>query len=251
MASSTIFKQFNIAIADKSLIVITKDIREGKYKAEVEQVRLAVQVGNKDEADRLKKQLPAFTPSATFRGGRKMEHLISYSQFIILDFDKLTPEQLQSAFDKASAIPFTFSCFRSPSGNGIKILVEVNTGLQEHKHAWQQVADYYQKEIGLVTDPSGKDVPGCVSCLMTPKHIRTLITRSLKLRPFQMCLCWKKNGSLRRQKHRLVNTKNAFSVVLTLPTRNRNTTKATGTITFIYLPATAIAPASLKLMRWN
>lgn len=142
-------------VADKSLILITKEITEGKYKAEVEQVRSA---GNKEEADRLKKQLPAFTPSATFKGGRKLEHLVSYSQFIILDFDKLSPEQLQSAFYKASAIPYTFSCFRSPSGNGIKILVQVNTGLQAHKQAWQQVSDYYQKQIELPIDPSGKDV---------------------------------------------------------------------------------------------
>jgi VirE N-terminal domain. len=183
MASSTIFKQFNIPIADKSLILITKDIREGKYKAEVEQVRSAIQVGKKDEADRLKKQLPAFTPSATFQGGRKMEHLVSYSQFIILDFDKLTPEQLQSAFDKASAIPYTFSCFRSPSGNGIKILVEVNTGLQEHKHAWQQVADYYQKEIGLVTDPSGKDVTRLCFMSYDPEAYKNINNKVFEVAP--------------------------------------------------------------------
>ena len=158
MASSTIFKQFNISVEDKSLIVIIEEIIEGKYKTEVEQVRAAVQAGNKDEADKLKKQLLAFTPSATFRGGRKMEYFVSYSQFIILDIDKLTPEQLQSTFDKAILLPYTFGCFRSPSGNGIKILVQVNTGLQEHKQAYQQVADYYQQQIGLPIDPSGKDV---------------------------------------------------------------------------------------------
>lgn len=158
MASTTLFKQFNIPIENKSLIVTTKEIIDGKYKNEVELVRSAIQRGNKEEADRLKKQLLAFTPSATFSGGRKMDHFVSYSQFIILDIDKLTPEQLQPAFDKAISIPYTFSCFRSPSGNGIKILVQVNTGLPEHKRAYQQVADYYEEQLSLPIDPSGKDV---------------------------------------------------------------------------------------------
>lgn len=184
MASSTIFKQFNIPIEDKSLIVITKEIIEGKYKTEVEQVRAAVQAGNKEEADKLKKQLLAFTPSATFSGGRKMEHFVSYSQFIILDIDKLAPEQLQLAFDKASAIPYTFGCFRSPSGNGIKILVQVNTGLPEHKQAYQQVADYYQKEIGLTIDPSGKDVTRLCFVSYDPQAYKNINSKTFTVSVF-------------------------------------------------------------------
>jgi hypothetical protein len=184
MASCTIFKQFNIPTEDKSLIVITKDIAEGKYKTEVEQVREAIQQGRIEDAEKLKKQLPAFTPSATFSGGRKIEFLTVYSQFIILDFDKLTPEQLQSAFSKASAIPFTFSCFRSPSGNGIKILVQVNTPLEEHKNAWQQVATFYQKEIGISIDESGKDVTRLCFVSHDPETYRNINAEVFQVKEF-------------------------------------------------------------------
>lgn len=182
MASTTLFRQFNIPIENKSLIVTTKEIIEGKYKNEVELVRSAIQRGDKEEADKLKKQLLAFTPSATFSGGRKMDHFVSYSQFIVLDIDKLTPEQLQSAFDNAISIPYTFACFRSPSGNGIKILVQVNTGLPEHKHAYQQVSDYYQEQLGLPIDPSGKDVTRLCFVSYDPEAYKNIYSQTFTVK---------------------------------------------------------------------
>lgn len=158
MASATIFKGFNNPLENKSLIILTKEIKEGKYKQEVQQVTALASQGKKEEADKLKKQLLAFTPSAIFEGGRKLEYLKQYSQFIILDLDKLTPEQLQAAFDKAAAMSYTFCCFRSPSGNGLKILVEVTSIQEHHEQAYKQVADHYEQQIGLPIDRSGKDI---------------------------------------------------------------------------------------------
>lgn len=158
MASATIFKGFNNPLENKSLIILTKEIKEGKYKDEVQRVTALARQGKKEEADKLKKQLLAFTPSAIFEGGRKLEYLKQYSQYIILDLDKITSEQLQAAFDKAAAIPYTFCCFRSPSGNGFKILIEVTTAQEHHEQAYKQVADYYEQQIGLPIDRSGKDI---------------------------------------------------------------------------------------------
>jgi hypothetical protein len=158
MASATIFKGFTNPVENISLIILTKQIKDGKYKEEVQKVTAIASQGNKEEADKLKKQLLAFTPCGTFEGGRKLEYLTQYSQFIILDLDKLTPEQLQAAFDKAAAIPYTFCCFRSPSGNGLKILIEVSSTQEHHEQAYKQVADYYEQQTGLLIDRSGKDI---------------------------------------------------------------------------------------------
>jgi hypothetical protein len=158
MASATIFKGFNNPIENKSLIILTKEIHDGRYKDEVRKVTELATQGNKEEADKLKKMLPAFTPSGTFKGGRKLEYLDQYSQFIILDLDKLSHDDLQAAFQKAAAIPFTFCCFRSPSGNGFKILVEVTSTQEHHLQAYNQVADYYEQQLGLPIDRSGKDI---------------------------------------------------------------------------------------------
>jgi Arc/MetJ-type ribon-helix-helix transcriptional regulator len=44
-------------VEHKSLIIITKDIKEGKYKEQVEAIRKLIAEGQEEEADKLKKQL--------------------------------------------------------------------------------------------------------------------------------------------------------------------------------------------------
>lgn len=174
MSVATIFKGFKNPVENKSLIILTKEIKEGKYKEQVIQVTQLATQGNKEEADKLKKLLPAFTPSGTFEGGRKLEYLIQYSQFIILDLDKLAPDDLQAAFQKAAAISYTFCCFRSPSGNGIKILVEVTSTQEHHLQAYNQVADYYEQQIGLPIDRSGKDITRLCFVSYDPETYRNI-----------------------------------------------------------------------------
>ena len=174
MASATIFKGFNNPLENKSLIILTKEIKEGKYKEEVQKVTALFNEGKKEEADKLKKQLLAFTPSATFEGGRKLEYLKQYSQYIILDLDKLVPDALQVAFEKATAIPYTFCCFRSPSGNGLKILIEVTSTQEHHEQAYKQLADYYEQQVGLPIDRSGKDITRLCFVSYDPQAYRNI-----------------------------------------------------------------------------
>jgi hypothetical protein len=158
MASSTIFKNFTVPVENKSLLLIGKDIVSDKYKTDIEEIRLLIAQGNKEAADQKKKQLLAFTPSAVFKEKRQLPFLEMYSGFVHLDFDKLTPEQLQSTIDVVSKIPFTALAFISPSGNGIKVFVEVNSGLEHHLTAYLQVQKHYEDATGLKADPSCKDV---------------------------------------------------------------------------------------------
>ena len=140
------------------MILILKDIQSGKYRAEVEHIRTCIASGETEKADLLKKQLPAFTPSGTYEGGRKADLLKLYSGFVHLDFDKLCPELLKAAFLKISQIPFSFGCFRSPSGNGLKIFVEVNTTAEHHDLAYRQVQEFYENKLGILCDPKCKDI---------------------------------------------------------------------------------------------
>lgn len=174
MASATIFKKFNEPVENKSLIVITKEIKEGKYKNEVEPVTALAQQGNKEGADKLKKKLPAFTPSATFEGGRKLEYVMQYSKFIILDLDNLSQQQIIDVSEKVKTIPFTFSSFKSPSWNGIKIIVEVTTEQEHHEQAYTQIADFYEKELNQVIDRTGKDITRLCFVSYDPDTFRNL-----------------------------------------------------------------------------
>ena len=158
MASSTIYKNFNQPIENKALLLIVKDVIEGKYKEPIEAIRMAIGMGKPERADQFKKELVAFTPSATFEGGRKMEYFKMYSGFVHLDFDKLEPDELQEAKQKIQSIPFTFACFTSPSGNGLKVFIEVDSTMEQHKSAYAQVQAFYEKEVGIEADPKCKDI---------------------------------------------------------------------------------------------
>ena len=158
MASSTIFKNFTNPIEKKSLLFIGNDIANGIYKTEVEEIRALLEQGKTEEASSKKKQLLAFTPSAVFAEKRQMSHIKLYSGFVHLDFDKLTTDELDLAFKVISEIPYTFLCFISPSGNGLKVFIEVNTGIAQHDTAYLQVQQFYEEATGLKADPSCKDI---------------------------------------------------------------------------------------------
>ncbi len=158
MATASIFQNYVHLVENKALIIITKQIQEGNYKEQVEAIRKLIAEGQEKEADKLKKQLPAFTPSGTFDNGRKAELLTQYSGYVILDLDKLNPTDLERAKSLVALAPYTFAAFISPSGNGLKIIVPVNSTSEHHKLAFQQVCDYYEQALQLVVDPSGKDV---------------------------------------------------------------------------------------------
>jgi len=158
MAKSTIFKNFNQPIENKSIIVILKNIREGKYKNEVKHYQKLKREGNQAAADNAKKSLLAFTPSATYKDGSKAHLIDEYSGYVHLDFDKLSPEQMKAVFDKIKASPYTFACFISPSGNGYKVFVEVDSTAEQHESTYKQVQAHYEQLLGIVADAKCKDI---------------------------------------------------------------------------------------------
>lgn len=174
MSSSSIFKNFSVLIENKSLICITKDIKTGKYKDQVEQIRNLIANNQNEEAANLKKQLPAFTPSGTFENCRKAELLSVYSGYVLLDIDKLTPSELESAVEITSACEYTFAAFVSPSGNGLKVIVPVSTSKEYHLIAFKQVSEHYQQLLQLTVDPSGKDVSRLCFMSYDPNCYRNL-----------------------------------------------------------------------------
>ena len=165
MATASIFQNYVHLVENKALIIITKQIQEGNYKEQVEAIRKLIAEGQEKEADKLKNKLFAFTPSGTFANGRKAELLTQYSGYVILDLDKLNQTDLEKAKSLVALAPYTFAAFISPSGNGLKIIVPVNSTAEHHKLAFQQVCDYYEQALQLVVDPSGKDV--CRLCFMS------------------------------------------------------------------------------------
>ncbi len=154
----TIFKNFNEVVEHKSISTILEEIKTGKYKHSIVYLRKSLLEKKQEAYDKAKKSLPAFTPSAKFVGGRKLEYLAEYSKCIILDIDKLSAADLQNASHLTNQSEFTYASFISPSGNGLKILVKINSDKANHKEAFLLVQAHYESILKLEIDKSGKDL---------------------------------------------------------------------------------------------
>jgi len=154
----TIFKNFNEVVEHKTIPTILEEIKTGKYKPGIIYLRKSLAEKKEEAYNKAKKSLPAFTPSGKFVGGRKLEFLTEYSKFIILDIDKLSTTDLQKSKSIAAQSEFTYACFISPSGNGLKILVKIDTPKTEHKETFLKVQAHYENILKLEIDKSGKDL---------------------------------------------------------------------------------------------
>lgn len=155
---STIFKNFNEVVEQKDILKILDDIKTGTYRNAITYLRKSLAEDKKEAAERAKKSLPAFTPSATFKGGRKMEFLTNYNALVVLDIDKITKEKLTECKEKLQNNGFVFAAFTSPSGNGLKVFVKVNTDKTEHKEIFLKLQEYFENLLQLEIDKSGKDI---------------------------------------------------------------------------------------------
>ncbi len=97
----SIFTGFNKVVAVMKYDAIAEIIRSSKYQNQIAILRDLLKQGKDKEYSNKKRTLPAFTPSGRFVGGRKQVNLLEYSKMIILDIDKLEPQQLTQVREKA------------------------------------------------------------------------------------------------------------------------------------------------------
>ena len=87
-----------------------------------------------------------------------MEFLTNYNALVVLDIDKITPEKLTESKEILKENPFVFAFFTSPSGNGLKIFIKVDSGKDEHKETFLKLQRYFEDILSLEIDKSGKDI---------------------------------------------------------------------------------------------
>lgn len=157
MEKVSIFRKFVQKTEDKPLIDVLEDIKSGIYKDQISAIRELMEEDREKDADALKKQLLSFTTSGTFDNYRKSENLIKYSQYIILDLDKLSDSELERVIPIIRLAPFTYASFVSCRGRGVKFIVRVNSKVEQHKEVYKQVVKYYEQALNVEVDTSGSD----------------------------------------------------------------------------------------------
>lgn len=120
-------------------------IKKGKSKERVEQMR---RLGSGSEYDSVKKSLPSPLFSGVFKS-RNDNNIISYTGLICLDFDKCKITDKMSSLKKNKHV---IACWVSPSGNGVKALVEVSEPENHTQHFDALLEDFED------LDPSGRNL---------------------------------------------------------------------------------------------
>lgn len=124
------------------LATALRRIQEGTSAPTIE----AVRNGSKD----FKKKLPVVLFSGEF-AGRSDEALTKHSQFIVLDFDHIDVNASKTIL---STDPYVYSCWVSPSGDGLKALVKI-TNPERHRDHFRALRTYFHKQYDLEVDESG------------------------------------------------------------------------------------------------
>jgi hypothetical protein len=154
----TLFK--NIFDKETAYIVdVTKvfeRIRNSKHIEIIKKIRfLKHKQDGGQEIQSLKKQLPVICFSGTFNR-RTSANIISHSGLICLDFDHFENEEiLKDNREKLIADKYTFACFLSPSGDGLKCVVKIPPERDNHKKYFEALEKYYNNKY---FDISGSDI---------------------------------------------------------------------------------------------
>ena len=129
-------------------------IKSGEYEELINELRA---LPSKLEMNKFKtSKLPAFTYSVNCNGPHNQKNIDNYLGVIGIDYDNVeNPEQLK---EKVIDVDTTMAAFISPSGNGLKVFVKVDSDQADHKKAFKFVNDYYADLLQLDYDPSVKDL---------------------------------------------------------------------------------------------
>ena len=125
-----------------SLDYALRRIKDGDQKEVIEEIR---------NGDKSKKQsLPVVLFSGQFKE-RKDESLVKHSGLVVLDFDHINVPESKKIL---ASDPYVKACWVSPSGDGLKALVQV-TNPENHRSHFRAMCEYFEAQYGLEVDTSG------------------------------------------------------------------------------------------------
>ena len=119
-----------------------------------------------EQADFKRRQLPFVTFSGTFTL-RHNEHLVRHSGLLCFDFDHIGNEtSVRDLQQRLIADPIlnVYLAFRSPSGDGLKLVVKNNFTPENHNVKYAQLAQYIQHNYNTSVDHTNDIARACFLC---------------------------------------------------------------------------------------
>jgi hypothetical protein len=154
----SVYQNFKTNFGEKNLLEVLQEIKSDKYQSEINSIRYALHKGDEKTANEIKSGLIGFTSSGTFGESRTKTNINTYSQVVGLDFDHIPLNYLEELSTLINDCKYTLASFISPSNEGLKVFIKVNTNAEEHTTAYNQVANFYKELSGYDFDPKCKDI---------------------------------------------------------------------------------------------
>ena len=102
----------------------------------------------------IKQELPAVCFSGVFEKGKRTDDsLLYHSGLIVLDFDHVDVGRAKAAL---AGDKYIMACWESPSGDGVKALVEV-TNTERHRDHYRSLTRYFSDQYALELDSTGEN----------------------------------------------------------------------------------------------
>ena len=153
-----IVSSFKTLTGSKSKDVIIYQIFDAIKKCVLEKQITAIRGAcDKKVIENLKKNLPCITTSGTFKNSHKASDIIAHSGLIQIDIDKI-PDRINELLQRFIKDPYTFACFISPRGNGIKLVVKIKPDPDTHLLSFLDLKNYYDIVYNVDIDNSCKDI---------------------------------------------------------------------------------------------
>jgi hypothetical protein len=141
-------------------------IKNERCRTEMIAIRYHRRNNNSEYSKQLKKNLPVVTFSGLFKKRRNIDSIIKYNKICVIDIDHISNESLNRLLLQFKDDPYIFAFWLSPSGDGIKGLVQfkfmVDVGLTDcryhHKHAFSLLEAYIKEKYSIEMDNSGSDI---------------------------------------------------------------------------------------------
>ena len=124
------------------------------YASIINTIRRYHEEGDHEAAQKMKSKLPCFTPAGTFDGAHAIKNFVTPSCIMGLDYDDV-PNRLE-VIKKCAEDPHTVAALESPT-NGVKVFAYIENVEGRHREGQQLVSRYYDRLLGLQSDPACKD----------------------------------------------------------------------------------------------
>ncbi len=131
------------------------NVKIGIYKDQIVKLRTS---NNADEKKFIKSNINAVTLSYKCKSRNKDDKnkLINHSGIIQIDIDKLEVDKLAAINNVIQNDKYTLFSFISPSGNGIKIGIQIDGNY--HAYTFKKLIDYYKKNYDIDIDFQTGDI---------------------------------------------------------------------------------------------